>query len=64
MKVLKPFFSLSNNSQIKIKNKDVNNREDYLIELLDRVGERRFVKTKLETQANTFLSDKNTYILC
>jgi hypothetical protein len=33
------------------------------MELLDRAGERKFAKTKLFDQANTFLSDKNTYIL-
>lgn len=32
-------------------------------ELLDKTGERKFVKTKLDQYANTFLSDKTTYIL-
>lgn len=37
--------------------------EKIIMELLDRAGERKFAKTKLFDQANSFLSDKNTYIL-
>ena len=32
-------------------------------ELLDKNGDRKFVKMKLDTQANNFLSNKNTYLL-
>ena len=31
---------------------------------MDRTGERKFIKSKLNTEANTFLSDKGTYYLC
>lgn len=34
-----------------------------VIELCDKTGERKFVKTKLDGIGNTFLSDKGTYIL-
>ena len=42
---------------------DINAAEDFIVELLDKTGERKFVKTKLDTHSNTFLSDKNTYII-
>lgn len=38
-------------------------KEGLYPELLDKTGERKFVKTKLDIYANEFLSDKNTYIL-
>lgn len=55
----------------KIKNsldkfRDLNekyNNDHLVIELCDKTGERKFVKTKLDGLANTFLSDKGTYIL-
>jgi hypothetical protein len=31
---------------------------------VDKTGERKFIKTKLEQEANTFLSDKGIYYLC
>lgn len=34
-----------------------------VLELCDKTGERKFVKTKLTQDASTFLSDKNSYIL-
>jgi hypothetical protein len=34
-----------------------------VLELCDKTGERKFVKTKLINDASTFLSDKNSYIL-
>lgn len=34
-----------------------------VLELLDKTGERKYVKTKLNDNATTFLSDKNSYIL-
>ena len=37
--------------------------EGFQIDLLDKTGDRKFVKTKADTMANTFLSDKNTYFL-
>eukprot|EP00828_Plagiopyla_frontata_P037669 TRINITY_DN4946_c0_g1_i2.p2 TRINITY_DN4946_c0_g1~~TRINITY_DN4946_c0_g1_i2.p2 ORF type:complete len:284 (-),score=90.11 TRINITY_DN4946_c0_g1_i2:1895-2746(-) len=37
--------------------------EGFQIDLLDKTGDRKFVKTKADTIANTFLSDKNTYFL-
>jgi len=39
-------------------------KEQVYIELVDKTGERKFIKTKLETYANTFLSDKGIYYLC
>jgi hypothetical protein len=34
-----------------------------VIELLDKTGERKYVKTKLNDYATSFLSDKTSYIL-
>ena len=34
------------------------------MELVDKTGERKFIKTKLEQEANAFLSDKGVYYLC
>lgn len=34
-----------------------------IIELFDKQGERKFTKTKVDTVASSFLSDKNTYVL-
>ncbi len=34
-----------------------------LLELVDKLGERKFVKGKLDTKANTFLTDKGSYYL-
>lgn len=34
------------------------------IELVDKTGERKFIKTKLEQEASAFLSDKGIYYLC
>lgn len=34
-----------------------------IVELVDKTGERKFVKTKLDLYANEFLSDKNTYVV-
>ena len=31
---------------------------------MDKSGERKFVKTKLDQQANDFLSDRGIYYLC
>jgi len=31
---------------------------------VDKTGERKFIKTKLEQEANAFLSDKGVYYLC
>lgn len=31
---------------------------------MDKTGERKFIKTKLEQEANEFLSDKGIYYLC
>ncbi|CAD8193758.1 unnamed protein product [Paramecium pentaurelia] len=48
------------------KFKDLNEKyhnDQLVIELCDKTGERKFVKTKLDGIANTFLSDKGTYIL-
>jgi len=33
------------------------------MELCDKTGERKFLKTKLDTIANSFLSDKGTYVI-
>ena len=33
------------------------------LELVDKTGERKFVKTKLMTIGNTFLTDKGSYYL-
>ncbi|KRX01913.1 hypothetical protein PPERSA_05752 [Pseudocohnilembus persalinus] len=37
--------------------------QDLIIELLDKGGERKFVKTKQDLVANEFLADQNTYVL-
>lgn len=42
---------------------EIETNEKLIVELFDKQGERKFVKTKLDTIANTFLSDKNTYVL-
>lgn len=34
-----------------------------VLELCDKTGERKFIKTKLTQDASTFLADKNSYIL-
>jgi len=34
-----------------------------VFDLVDKTGERKFTKTKLDTIANTFLSDKGSYYL-
>jgi len=34
------------------------------IELVDKTGERKFIKNKLKMQANEFLSDRGVYYLC
>lgn len=47
---------------VEIKNKVVN--EQVYIELVDKTGERKFIRTKLEQEANSFLSDRGTYYLC
>lgn len=39
-------------------------KQQVYIELVDKTGERKFIKTKLEHEANTFLSDKGIYYLC
>jgi hypothetical protein len=31
---------------------------------VDKTGERKFIRTKLEQEANSFLSDKGVYYLC
>lgn len=39
-------------------------KEKVYIELVDKTGERKFVKTKLEQEASAFLSDRGIYYLC
>ncbi len=39
-------------------------KEEVYVELVDKTGERKFIKTKLEQEANSFLSDKGIYYLC
>ena len=39
-------------------------KEEVYVELVDKAGERKFVKTKLDKQANEFLSDRGVYYLC
>ena len=39
-------------------------KEEVYVELVDKAGERKFVKTKLDQQANEFLSDRGVYYLC
>ncbi len=34
------------------------------MELVDKTGERKFIKTKLEQEASAFLSDRGIYYLC
>lgn len=34
------------------------------MELVDKTGERKFTKTKLDLFATEFLADKNSYVLC
>ena len=34
-----------------------------ILELFDKTGERKFIKTKLDLRANEFLSEKSTYII-
>jgi hypothetical protein len=38
--------------------------EKVYIELVDKTGERKFIRTKLEQEASSFLSDKGIYYLC
>ena len=38
-------------------------QQNYVVELVDSAGERKFVKTKAHTIANTYLADKNIYNL-
>lgn len=38
--------------------------EKVYVELVDKTGERKFIRTKLELEANSFLSDKGVYYLC
>ncbi len=42
---------------------DISIAQNVTPELLDKNGDRKFVKMKLDTQANTFLSNKNSYLL-
>ena len=42
---------------------EIEGNDKLIVELFDKQGERKFVKTKLDTTANTFLTDKNTYVL-
>ncbi len=37
---------------------------DLFIELVDKTGERKFVKTKLDQEGKEYLSDRGTYYLC
>lgn len=39
-------------------------KEQLFLELVDKSGERKFIKAKLQSEASTFLSDKTTYYLC
>jgi hypothetical protein len=39
-------------------------KEEVYVELVDKTGERKFIRTKLEHEAGTFLSDKGVYYLC
>lgn len=39
-------------------------KDEVYVELVDKTGERKFIKTKLEQEANSFLSDKGVYYLC
>ncbi|EAR84685.2 hypothetical protein TTHERM_00636870 (macronuclear) [Tetrahymena thermophila SB210] len=47
----------------KQKIADIEKNENLIVELFDKQGERKFVKTKADTIANTFLTDKNTYVV-
>ncbi|EGR32639.1 hypothetical protein IMG5_076690 [Ichthyophthirius multifiliis] len=47
----------------KQKFQELEKNENIIVELFDKTGERKFIKTKNDTIANTFLTDKNTYIL-
>ena len=42
---------------------EIEANDKLVVELFDKQGERKFVKTKLDSIANTFLTDKNTYVL-
>lgn len=49
---------------IKLDSHDKVMKEEVYVELVDKLGERKFVKTKLDQQANDFLSDRGIYYLC
>jgi len=39
-------------------------KEQLFLELVDKSGERKFIKAKLQSEASSFLTDKTTYYLC
>lgn len=47
----------------KEKFKTLGGNPNIVLELVDKQGERKFVKGKLETMANSFLTDKGSYYL-
>ena len=49
---------------VYIENNEKVQKQEVYVELVDKSGERKFVKTKLDQQACDFLSDRGIYYLC